>query len=30
MKYSFFDIECCDGNHICSFGYVIVNKNFKI
>ena len=30
MKYLFFDIECCDGNHICSFGYVIVNNNFEI
>ena len=26
----FFDIECCDGNHICSFGYVITNEKFKI
>ena len=30
MKYLFFDIECCDGNHMCSFGYVIVNSNFEI
>ena len=30
MKYLFFDIECCDGNHMCSFGYVIVNNNFEI
>lgn len=30
MNYLFFDIECCDGVHICSFGYVIVDKNFHI
>lgn len=30
MKYLFFDIECCDGKHICSFGYVIINENFEI
>lgn len=30
MKYCFFDIECCDGEHLCSFGYVIINANFKI
>ena len=30
MKYLFFDIECCDGNHMCSFGYVIVNSDFEI
>lgn len=30
MKYLFFDIECCDGVHMCSFGYVIINKNFEI
>ena len=30
MNYLYFDIECCDGNHICSFGYVIVNEEFKI
>lgn len=30
MDYLFFDIECCDGNHMCSFGYVIVNDRFEI
>lgn len=30
MNYLFFDIECCDGHHICSFGYVICDKNFSI
>ena len=30
MNYLFFDIECCDGNHICSFGYVITNESFEI
>ena len=30
MKYLFFDIECWDGNHICSFGYVIINSDFEI
>ena len=30
MEYLFFDIECCDGNHICSFGYVIINSDFEI
>lgn len=29
MKYLFFDIECCDGKHMCEFGYVIANKNFE-
>ena len=29
MDYLFFDIECCDGVHICSFGYIVVDKNFK-
>jgi DNA polymerase III epsilon subunit-like protein len=28
--YLFFDIECCDGKHICSFGYVLVDENFNI
>ena len=23
MRYLAFDIECCDGKHICEFGYVI-------
>ena len=30
MKYLFFDIECCDGVHICSFGYTITDENFKV
>lgn len=30
MNYLFFDIECCDGKHICSFGYVIINEKFEI
>ena len=30
MNYMYFDIECCDGNHICSFGYVVVNDKFDI
>lgn len=30
MNYLYFDIECCDGKHICSFGYVITDENFKI
>lgn len=30
MNYLFFDIECCDGKHICSFGYVIIDEKFNI
>ena len=30
MDYLFFDIECCDGNHICSFGYVIIDEKFRV
>lgn len=30
MNYMYFDIECCDGNHICSFGYVVVNDKFEV
>lgn len=30
MRYLVFDIECCDGKHICEFGYVIANENFEI
>lgn len=30
MNYLFFDIECCDGYNICSFGYVLTDNNFKI
>ena len=29
MKYLSFDIECCDGKHICEFGYVIVDEKFN-
>lgn len=30
MDYLYFDIECCDGKHMCSFGYVLVNDAFDI
>lgn len=30
MQYLSFDIECCDGKHICEFGYVITDENFHI
>lgn len=30
MEYLFFDIECADGFHICSFGYVIVDESFTV
>ena len=30
MRYLFFDIECCDGVHICEFGYVITDESFNI
>ena len=30
MKYLSFDIECCDGQHICEFGYVIIDENFNV
>ena len=30
MDYLYFDIECCDGNHICSFGYVLADEKFCI
>lgn len=30
MNNLLFDIECCDGYHICSFGYVVFDNNFKI
>lgn len=30
MKYLFFDIECSDGYHICSFGYVLTDDKMKI
>lgn len=30
MRYLSFDTECCDGKHICEFGYVITNDKFKV
>lgn len=30
MQYLIFDIECCDGRHICEFGYVLFNENFEL
>lgn len=30
MKYLSFDIECCDGQHICEFGYVLIDEKFNI
>ena len=30
MKYLVFDIECCDGQHICEFGYVLIDDNFNV
>lgn len=30
MRYLAFDIECCDGKHICEFGYVIADEKFNI
>lgn len=30
MKFLSFDIECCDGNHICEFGYVLFDEEFKV
>ena len=30
MRYLIFDIECCDGRHICEFGYVITNEKFEV
>jgi DNA polymerase III epsilon subunit-like protein len=29
-NFLFFDIECSDGNHICSFGYVLTDANLNI
>lgn len=29
MRYLAFDIECCDGKHICEFGYVITKDKFN-
>ncbi len=30
MRYLAFDIECCDGKHICEFGYVITDEKFNV
>ncbi len=30
MRYLCFDIECCDGRHICEFGYVLIDENFNV
>lgn len=30
MRYLSFDIECCDGQHICEFGYVLIDEKFNI
>ena len=30
MKYLSFDIECCDGKHLCEFGYVLIDEKFNI
>ncbi|MCL2822003.1 MAG: 3'-5' exonuclease [Firmicutes bacterium] len=30
MRYLFFDIECCDGHHICSFGFVTTDEKFNL
>lgn len=30
MNYLIFDIECCDGKHICEFGYVLFTENFEL
>ena len=30
MNYLFFDIECSDGIHICSFGYVLTDSDFNV
>lgn len=30
MKYLVFDIECCDGQHICEFGYVLIDESFNV
>jgi len=29
-NYLFLDIECCNGNHICSIGYVICDEKFTV
>lgn len=29
-KYLSFDIECCDGVHMCEFGYIVFDSNFNL
>lgn len=29
-KYLFFDIECCNGHNICSFGYAIISEKLRV
>lgn len=30
MEYLFFDMECADGTHICSLGYVLTDASFSV
>ncbi len=30
MTYLSFDFECCDGKHICEFGYVLYDEQFNV
>ena len=30
MNYLFLDMECSNGNDICSFGYVLADENFNV
>ena len=30
MKYLVFDIECCNGSDICSFGFVLTDESFNV
>lgn len=30
MKYLSIDIECCDGRHMCEFGYVLIDEKFNV
>lgn len=30
MNYLFFDLECSDGKHVCSFGYVLTDQSFSV
>ena len=29
-KYLFFDIECCNGYNICSFGYALISEDLRV